>query len=778
MTRIIFLSAVLAQPVPDFDVGMTMCKGTCRANCEESEDWSEHANLCTEFGLSHPWLDPHREKETFGYHWCEAKYLMWKVAVTDGLGEEVLYYPRNGTENGVYIGSDYRDWLVPGWASRAYEFNATSTRVGKKQLQKEWKSLGTQCRKFDEPECRSDCIKFCNDGCECSWNQPAKTLFEKHGKVQRIQRSTAGEASLECQEAFVFRKQCQCANGTGSTGDDCPTQHDEHCEKCDVGFYLDSDAKCAKNICVCEFGTGSEGPTCPSDGESHCADCQDGYVADGTACREKLCLCDHGTASKRLDCPEDGTTHCADCVDGYIPNGVSCKKKICRCDHGTRSEGRECPTDGAHHCDICAKGYIHHGVVCQLPCQKNHPKCTIEMQGDGTCNEECFNGHCLWDQKGNYLLGAVASYKKSDCFKCGSDLTPVPWQPFMIRMHKEKNRCWGLRPSEDKYNEKTMRSKDDYESRAAAALLDSCNPKNYMHWFQFGERKKDSDHFKIRSPRVPGVKNDFCLDAKEGGKTEPCQDCCQKLRIRNFRISGSITLKRGADDSIFTASIVDPYCVFFVADRLKGASFSNAQPSNKWERKHVKGKTSVKHDTERPNWGGEEWSVLFTDDELHADNPLYVRCLDFDDKHGEGNDDSIGLAKVTTATLRKIKKNGITTFTQRNFGKGYVDKSLTLQFDITCDDNEDIQWARCDDQWGDAGSRYFSLDHDDERIPSAYKMRAQYGKYIRQGNDTRLVASDIDRDVDAFTIDEICMVTLPEEAWENDKKWTAWMRTP
>jgi len=85
---------------------------------------------------------------------------------------------------------------------------------------------------------------------------------------------------------FVKRnppKVCQCENGRGATGKDCPSAESFKCSNCGEGYYLEKH-KCVENQCSCDRGTGASHFDCPKHNEPKCIACNAGSYLLGETC--------------------------------------------------------------------------------------------------------------------------------------------------------------------------------------------------------------------------------------------------------------------------------------------------------------------------------------------------------------------------------------------------------------------------------------------------------------------------------------------------------------
>jgi len=97
---------------------------------------------------------------------------------------------------------------------------------------------------------------------------------------------------------------CQCENGRGASGKECPSAEAFKCSTCNAGYQLKGD-ECV-NMCTA------------------------GYHMKGDKCVKNRCICVGGTAD--LDCPKNNAVKCTSCNVGfYFQADKSCKASNQEC---------------------------------------------------------------------------------------------------------------------------------------------------------------------------------------------------------------------------------------------------------------------------------------------------------------------------------------------------------------------------------------------------------------------------------------------------------------
>ena len=219
-------------------------------------------------------------------------------------------------------------------------------------------------------------------------------------------RQSYGQSSGQSQESIYTRpkgkKRCQCDNGLGLIGGDCPPLGNKHiCDSdgCYDGYHY-SDNKCKINKCKCEYGDGEEGENCKEHNHKNCARCKNGFekvVINGknvcqkqcpsgyhpheNRCVLKKCKCDNGTPAVESSCPEDNANKCVKCNNGYILKNSKCVLKQCTCIGGTPAKGKHCIKDGAEMCDPNSDCHNHKGYF------RHHSSKNILKQRSYTCKK-------------------------------------------------------------------------------------------------------------------------------------------------------------------------------------------------------------------------------------------------------------------------------------------------------------------------------------------------------------------------------------------------------
>ncbi|CAD7930071.1 unnamed protein product [Amoebophrya sp. A25] len=191
-------------------------------------------------------------------------------------------------------------------------------------------------------------------------------------------------------------RECRCAHGEAPIGKKCPKGRDEegeYCSSCyeDEGYHMTKKIDiCEVNECTCKNGEPSMGATCAKHDTEHCASCnvEGGFELNpktNSTCRERVCTCGNGTAAVGVDCPETGSLMCTKCEPGYDLNEAGeCLLRKCICELGEAATGTDCPTAGDEKCMKCKVEGFH---LDDFKCLINECKC--KGGGEAAMGADC-----------------------------------------------------------------------------------------------------------------------------------------------------------------------------------------------------------------------------------------------------------------------------------------------------------------------------------------------------------------------------------------------------
>ena len=85
---------------------------------------------------------------------------------------------------------------------------------------------------------------------------------------------------------------CQCENGNGVEGDECPSSETYKCAACNPGYHLNQENNlCEENLCNCDNGAGASGLSCPKKNDNKCASCNPGFYLKNNNCKRSNRSC-------------------------------------------------------------------------------------------------------------------------------------------------------------------------------------------------------------------------------------------------------------------------------------------------------------------------------------------------------------------------------------------------------------------------------------------------------------------------------------------------------
>ena len=93
---------------------------------------------------------------------------------------------------------------------------------------------------------------------------------------------------------------------------------------CDTGYTFGTDGTaCVENKCECQNGIGTKGSNCPEDGAHKCDHCDIHYNLNGFTCDPNQCECQHGIEATGSECPKHGLSKCESCNGGGFLRDIS-----------------------------------------------------------------------------------------------------------------------------------------------------------------------------------------------------------------------------------------------------------------------------------------------------------------------------------------------------------------------------------------------------------------------------------------------------------------------
>lgn len=159
--------------------------------------------------------------------------------------------------------------------------------------------------------------------------------------------------------------QCNCPNGVGARGQDCPRHDAVECVSCSDGYFLqDSTSTCVLKQCACTNGVGARSTACPEHNADKCASCSGGYYLKDFSCAVNQCACANGVGTSGTACSSNGAPDCASCNVGFRQVGNACESNMCTCANGVGTTGESCSSHGATSCASCNTGYYLSNSTC------------------------------------------------------------------------------------------------------------------------------------------------------------------------------------------------------------------------------------------------------------------------------------------------------------------------------------------------------------------------------------------------------------------------------